>query len=317
MRIRSRRRVNTEVRSPMERPAVFAGALRDPNESGSLSVTLSVWSDQIVMHNDDVELGEWPRESVRIIPLDSTSYEFLAEGDRLLFVPDDRVAFASVATTGTSTTSSQTTKKRTKVNPTATPKATKPVKAKRSRKATAASRPSKREKAKTPPKPKPASSKTAAVVAASTGVSDALSSTKRRMKRARTPQRGIDTGPVSPTTQEVRPSGAVAGNAASVQAAAAHTRTRKAMTLRVPSLRRGRSATTAPAATTSAGAGTRPKRWIKLIDAVRVYSVFGLDRVPVDVSLRGAEHQHTWDHRAAAPSGPSKHICTICGRLKF
>ncbi|MGI9529946.1 MAG: hypothetical protein ACR2NG_09550, partial [Acidimicrobiia bacterium] len=106
--------MTTEVRSPLERPLVYAGALRDPNESGALSVTLSVWSDQIVMHNDDVELGEWSRENVRIIPLDSSSYEFVAEGDRLIFIPDDRVAFDEVATPSAPAGSSQTSERRKK-----------------------------------------------------------------------------------------------------------------------------------------------------------------------------------------------------------
>ena len=98
MRLRTRKGNDFQVRSPLERPDVFAGALRDPTESGSLSVTISVWPDQIVLHNDNVELGEWPRHRVRIIPLDSTTFEFVAEGDRMLFIPDDRIAFAAVAT---------------------------------------------------------------------------------------------------------------------------------------------------------------------------------------------------------------------------
>ena len=45
--------------------------------------------------------------------------------------------------------------------------------------------------------------------------------------------------------------------------------------------------------------------------------VLGLDRVPIDEDLRGEKHQHTWDHRVAATSGPGKHICTICGKIRL
>ena len=61
----------------------------------------------------------------------------------------------------------------------------------------------------------------------------------------------------------------------------------------------------------------REGRWVRTLDRARPYSVFGLDRVPVDVALRGVDHTHTWDHRAAAPSGPSKHICTVCGKIRL
>ena len=56
--------------------------------------------------------------------------------------------------------------------------------------------------------------------------------------------------------------------------------------------------------------------WIRALDVARKYDTFGLDRVPIDESLRGREHQHTWDHRVAASSGLGKHICTICGAIR-
>ena len=58
-------------------------------------------------------------------------------------------------------------------------------------------------------------------------------------------------------------------------------------------------------------------RWIRTLDTARRYGLFSLDRVPVDETLRGSEHRHTFDHRAAATSGPGNHICTICGKVRI
>ena len=38
---------------------------------------------------------------------------------------------------------------------------------------------------------------------------------------------------------------------------------------------------------------------------------------PIDEDLRGQRHEHTWDHRVAATSGPGKHICMICGKIRL
>jgi hypothetical protein len=66
--------------------------------------------------------------------------------------------------------------------------------------------------------------------------------------------------------------------------------------------------------TASAGRGGP---WIRTLDMARRNGFFGLDRVQVAEGLRGQEHQHTFDHGAAAGYGPSKHICTICGKVKL
>jgi hypothetical protein len=66
---------------------------------------------------------------------------------------------------------------------------------------------------------------------------------------------------------------------------------------------------------TTPSADKKDGRWIRTLDTARRYGMFSLDRVPVDESLRGKEHRHTYDHRAAASSGPGKHICTICGKI--
>ena len=56
--------------------------------------------------------------------------------------------------------------------------------------------------------------------------------------------------------------------------------------------------------------------WLRTLDVARRHDFLGLDRVPIDVELRGTEHEHTWDHRVAATSGFGKHICTLCGKIR-
>ena len=349
MRLRARRNVTTEARSPLERPAVYAGALRDPNESGALTVTLSVWSDQIVMHNDDVELGEWSRGSVRIIPLDSSSYEFVAEGDRLIFIPDDRAEFDAVATpsvpsgspqaadqrkmsksrSGSAKKTSRSTVARvtSAIPSSATTKRIKKAKQPKKTKAAAAATASEPSQSTTK-KPKRIRTRAARASDTSAAHTDTPSRPWRRAKTKPTaqqdPKPATSAEPRQPVVPDVTPSGGAVATTirrntaveAEVDGPKKQRRSLKARRAKVSSPSGGRTEAPAQGEATTTG-WVKPKRWIRLIDSVRVYSVFGLDRVPVDTSLRGSEHQHTWDHRAAASSGPSKHICTICGRLKF
>jgi len=355
----------------LERPAVFAGALRDPNESGALSVTLSVWSDQIVMHNDDVELGEWARDSVRIIPLDSSSYEFVAEGDRLIFIPDDRTAFDSIATPSAPAAPQASEKRKKSKSSSSSAKKTSRSTVARVASATgvaASSKKAKKSKTTKSSRTKPAAAATAGVATASATSRGSQSKTKKPKRirtRAARASEAATTPADGPTRswrrQKAKPAAQASAMADSDRAASTPTgqpvvssdtslegavatatkrksehrsdvetdrdaeapqkrrRSLKARRLKVPS-RTAREQTPAPAAVAGRATTTgsvKPKRWVRLIDSIRVYAVFGLDRVPVDTSLRGSEHQHTWDHRAAASSGPSKHICTICGRLKL
>lgn len=60
----------------------------------------------------------------------------------------------------------------------------------------------------------------------------------------------------------------------------------------------------------------RERLWLRTVDAARRRGWFGLDRLPVDESDRHGPHQHTWDHPAAASSGPAQHVCTICGAIR-
>lgn len=78
------------------------------------------------------------------------------------------------------------------------------------------------------------------------------------------------------------------------------------------------AAAVGPAASDGTAAAGIDSGWrIRVIDFARNYSIFSLDRVPVDVSLRGKAHEHTWDHVTARASGPSHHICTVCGKFRL
>jgi hypothetical protein len=75
---------------------VVSGAIRDPDEDDVLAVELSILSSEIAMHADGYELGRWSSTAVVIRPIDSVSFEFIAEGDQLIFLPDDPAAFGII-----------------------------------------------------------------------------------------------------------------------------------------------------------------------------------------------------------------------------
>jgi len=63
--------------------------------------------------------------------------------------------------------------------------------------------------------------------------------------------------------------------------------------------------------------GMRNGVWIRALDTARKYDLFDLNRVPIDKSLRGRDHQHTWDHRVATAEGVAGRVCTICGKIRL
>lgn len=72
-----------------------AGVVRIPGEEEPLRVTITVSDSTVVMRADALELGSWPTADVKISRIDPWSFAFLAEGDRLVFVPDDARSFAT------------------------------------------------------------------------------------------------------------------------------------------------------------------------------------------------------------------------------
>jgi hypothetical protein len=218
---------------------VVPGSIRSPDETDALVVTLRIAGSEITMHADGSELGRWNTTAVEILPIDMTSFEFIVEGDRLIFSPDDPSAFAIIPLVGGTV----------------------------------------EEKG------------------------------ARRGLRRKKQDDGASTQPATDSQRKAAKS--------NNEPAAVQEKPRKS--------RRSVKTERANAAPTRASKGATPEKprekrngvWIRTLDAARRYDVLGLDRVPIDEDLRGQKHQHTWDHRVAATSGPGKHICTICGKIRL
>jgi hypothetical protein len=273
---------------------VFAGSIRNPDETDALSVKLSIRDTEIALFADGAELGTWPSTAVTIRRIDSASFEFIAEGDRLIFVPDDPATFGDIPLVdgGAASTGSRRGRKSKKKSdgtesrlesdqashedgrpPGRRPAAQEPSTEK-------ASKPSRRDR------------KTAAEAA-----------------RAGAPP--LEVVPVPPssvprliatTSDDERPAADDAPSEVRGRG-----RPRSGLAVLGPELDRASSKVFEKK---SNGV------WIRTLDMARHYDIFGLDRVPIDERLRGQEHQHTWDHRVVASSGLGRHICTICGETR-
>ncbi|MFO7700919.1 MAG: hypothetical protein R6W79_09990 [Acidimicrobiia bacterium] len=70
-------------------PIVVTGAIEVPSQPEPLAVTLTVDTFSVAMRTKDMELGSWLLAEVTITPITSRRFAFEAEGDRLVFTPDD------------------------------------------------------------------------------------------------------------------------------------------------------------------------------------------------------------------------------------
>ncbi|MEN8234660.1 MAG: hypothetical protein ABFR89_07020 [Actinomycetota bacterium] len=70
-----------------------SGVMRPPDDSGALSVELSIDSFEVDLRTGRAEIGNWLTSTVTIRRIDDTSFEFIAEGDRLIFLPEDPDTF--------------------------------------------------------------------------------------------------------------------------------------------------------------------------------------------------------------------------------
>ena len=272
---------------------VVSGSLRSPGEADALSVQLGIWDTEITMSTGGTELGSWPSTAVEIRSIGSTAFEFIAEGDRLIFTPDDPATFGNSPIVvgqgaGTGSRKRRTSKKK--------PDGSGPSLAR-----------------------------------------DQASPKKERSPRRRRAQESLQEKPSKPS----RPHHTATVESASGEAA--HAREVPAPPSAVPGAFDATLDDGQRVADAAGTGGRRPRKaqhasppgvpelddalaleskkerkgvWIRALDMARTYDTFGLDRVPVDESLRGHEHQHTWDHRVAATSGLGKHICTICGAIR-
>jgi hypothetical protein len=266
---------------------VVSGALRSPDEADALSVELSIADAEITMRADGTELGSWPATAVHIRRIDSTGFEFIAEGDRLIFTPDDSATFGEIPIVGGHVAGT----------------------------GNRAGRKSKKKKKSDDAEPRlawyqdfPGEERRRA---AQDSPNEKPSKPPRRHRKTTVESAGaaaarLEVEPVPPSTVTESIYATLEADVASSDR-----------------LRQRNSRREAPATgleiddalsqePTEKGNGV----WIRALDVARKYDVFGLDRVPIDEGLRGQGHQHTWDHRVVSSSGLGKHICTICGAIR-
>jgi hypothetical protein len=346
---------------------VVSGSIRTPDDPEALRVKLSIWDTEITMRVDGVELGNWEESEIGIRSIDSTSFEFVAEGDQLVFTPDDPSAFVATSLVkrrvpGGGRKKRRKAKEKTERAPAAAvvedplPAEVSRRGKRRSDEKSRAAKPSRRER-------KAAERERADSEAAEIDASGVVSPAPVRESTVR---RGTVPTPIGRTT---------VGSVASADrdgVALEESPTIGIRTFRepkpepvdpLPRVERGPSELMEPGLVdplprvepglvdlpapaprqtrfrlkysaregrtdefpSSQPASEEPEEerstqtnrlWIRALDLARKYDFLGLDRVPVNESLRGQEHQHTWDHRVAPSSGPGKYICTICGEIR-
>ncbi len=168
---------------------VILGSIRSPDDTDALSVELSIRDDKITLRADRTELGSWPSTAVTIRPIDSTSFEFTAEGDRLIFMPDDPDAFGDsplVARDRDSTDEKRRFRRRSAVRERSKEKPSKPSRQERK----AAARAARAEAARAEGVPVPRSSDPRAIEATSDAEQSAGDPAPSEARRRRKPRRG-------------------------------------------------------------------------------------------------------------------------------
>ena len=273
---------------------VTLGSIRNPDEADALNVNLSIRDTEITMFADGAELGNWPSEAVIIRRIDSTSFEFIAEGDRLIFMPDDPATFGDSPLVDGGAASRggrrgrKAKRKSRRTDPGLESSEASHEEGRPPERRPAGEEPPKEKSSKPSRRERKAAAETARVEAA-------------RSEVVTDPPSTVPT-PIEGTSDDEPP-------ASDDAPSKAHSRTK---------LRDERAVRDSePDETSSTGSEEKPSGvWIRTLDMARHYDIFGLDRVPIDEGLRGQEHQHTWDHRVVESSGLGRHICTICGEIR-
>lgn len=273
---------------------VIFGSIRNPDETDALNVKLSIRDSEITMFADGAELGNWPSTAVIIQRVDSTSFEFIAEGDRLIFMPDDPATFDSSplvdgGAAGKGSRRGRKSKKKShRTEPRLESNEASHEEGRPPGRRPAVEEPPKEKSSKLSRRDRKAAVETARAKAASSGVVTDPPTTASR--------------PIVVTSGDESPA---SDDAPSEARGRGKPRDERAV----------RGSEPDEASSTEAeekGNGV----WIRTLDMARHYDIFGLDRVPIDESSRGQEHQHTWDHRVVESSGLGRHICTICGEIR-
>lgn len=264
---------------------VFSGSLRSPHEADALAVELGFQGGEITMHGAGTELGRWPATAVDIRRFGKTAFEFTAEGDRLIFTPDDPATFGDRLIVPDQDDDTDNPKRR------------------RSKKRSEKDEPKlavdrdvleEQRIAGFEAKQEPAKSR----------AKKRLRGRRKAAKESAGPERerldlAPDALPADPEPHDI----------------AADDAHQPIDTTSSDDRREPESPVDDDARSTEFRERIHAA-WIGAIDLARKYDTFGLDRVPIDTSLRGQEHEHTWDHRVAATSGLGQHICTICGAIR-
>lgn len=105
MRIRRMKRPRPDDLHTTSGPIVVTGAIEVPSQPEPLAVTLTVDAFSVALRTKDTELGSWLIAEVTVTPITSRRFAFEAEGDRLVFTPDDPATLSShtIVTRGSST----------------------------------------------------------------------------------------------------------------------------------------------------------------------------------------------------------------------
>ncbi len=332
---------------------VVSGSIRTPDDTDALSVKLSIWETEITMRVDGAELGNWELSEVSVRPIDDTSFEFIAEGDQLIFTPDDPVKFGASSLMRGATGGRRRGRKakqrgtsksggddlaaahsgagadggRVERRAPAPPQAPKPSRRERKAAERAAAEQAALERAaaeqaalERAAAEQAALERAAAEQAAKEEAASTAASERAAHVRAEPVPRPIGTATDSTIADSTVVDGILTTDAPPRVAAA--TREPQAEPVAVPARkrRRAKSRRESPPQEEDESPDDSPelpnRMWIRALDLARKYDFLGLDRVPINESLRGQEHQHTWDHRVAPPSGAGARICTICGEFR-
>ncbi len=298
---------------------VASGAVRPPDEVDALSVDLAIDDFEITMSAGRAEIGSWLTSTVTIRRIGDPSVESLAAGDRLIFLPEDPATFGDHPAVGEAEDGKRR-RRREKGEGKAAKKS-----ARRAGKAAKAAKVAKKKEAR-----------------------GEMRSSRRASSEERRGDRwmGDETEPsdVEPSdpaledrmaaimamdTRDLPDRESGSDQTAAVEAhEQSQAVTEPAAEDRGRVKWRGRPAVEEPETVeepeSDGGIGGASEEseddpnqlWIRALDVARRYDLFGLDRVPIDESLRGQKHEHTWDHRVAAASGAGAHICLICGKIR-
>ncbi|MEA3511932.1 MAG: hypothetical protein U9R51_10900 [Actinomycetota bacterium] len=266
---------------------VTAGSIRAPDESDALAVKISIDDFDVDMRADRAEIGSWPTSTVTIRRIDDTSFEFVAEGDRLIFTPDDPLTFGEHPVVRVPDDRKRRRRRAKQKSDGATERSRTPRASLRERRGSRPVPDVQEAPVDGPARP----SLDDRATPTGTGGVEAVLDPESVPEPVRVVVDDEDFGTdATPPVEE-----------------------RRRFRLR----RRHTADQSGSDDDTLDEADDGPNRlWIRTIDVARRYDLLGLDRVPIDENLRGQEHQHTWNHRVATASGAGANICTICGKLR-